>query len=1569
MNTKISKGLIGITLAFIMVASIFAALSPSSIATRESALDHTIKKVTIDSPGGSEIPFAHYKPGETVYYRYAYTPNSEAVWLLSVDDEYPDGTIVNLFTGNISIAQYDTYTGETQWTIPSDWTASQINNRIYFNITSQNTSLWDVGTASCQNIIEFEPPDIDFNYTATGCLEVEFCAWMITDGILNWTFDFGDGATADGTDDLETPVCFTHTYSTCGSKTVKLSACNEHGCVTVTKTINVACEPVAFADADEPCYDPVNGTDITFCGSATGGTPPYEYDWTFTGGWTGDTDDAKCTTVTGVNENITATVTVTDALGCEDEYSVSVEPCAGCTLRLYGTFCQGAGDDEAIDPYTGLYPENYPYTDPVGPFHPQNPQAPRKDFITFNPAIMDHNWHPPGSDDDYDELIYDPCSITEPETQHPQEKVFKRMWYKKEWFKDHTHDGCFTVIIDKWDVAAGKYKPHHAMCLDDWNAWTQEYKHRMGYAINESNNVERDPSDPLYADIYGPAIIQEFTFMTLDGSTMPILVNAGSSVLIPMASWDQSGNGIDSFDADGDGDRDAVQVHSEFTLGIDVDGDGVLEHMNQNDVELDGDESVVLTLPAMRLTLGGGPIRFFDHEVTLTDIFGAPGNQAVFTIKDLEGGGSTRMSENVVMGINEVRTFYRAKPGGPGEETTFYLKVTGFGGTGDSVIVEVGRMFGQTHANIGANPYWNQKAFIVDGVFYNVVAIKSLEDCFKFISIRQKLPKVPIKLYGKHLTVWGPGMILPELPPFNEPHNVLPDVQDASGLPNQQNIWTIPKSQGDKIPLNESRDPLRIDYVWESVEPRYKGELKEIYNETHMEYTFIEYWNLEWFHTKPWQFTEFRLPKGDTYLVTLSWFAPESEITLWDDAPGPVAEYTGERFKFWYEDCSGPLYIDRCENKTSIRIYGTYGEGAGDNTAIDPVTDLRPENFPYTDPVGPFHPQHWQAPEKDFMTFNPAFMDHNPGDHNPGYPGLDYAFCEGLDVQRPREKVFKRMWYEKEWFKDHTHDGCFTVIVDKWDAAAGMFKPHHVMCLDDWNKLTQRYKFENQLQLNLSNNVERDPSDPLYADIYAPAINQEFTFMTLDGSTMPALVRSGSNVLIPMASEVPGNGIDSFDADGDGEMDTVRVMSEFTLGLDIDGDLVQEHMNQDDIELNGDESVVLVIGSKRLEKGQKIQLFDHIVELSDVFAAPGNQALFNVWCAEGTTPELKASGQNVALNMNQYAYFYRGTTDPSDYKPDEATFYLKVISADASRGIAIVEVGRMFGQTHANIGANPYWNQKAFMVDGVFYNVVAIKTLDDCFKFITFRQKLPKMPIKLWGVHLEVWAPGETLPELPPFNMEHYVLKDIQNTWTTPTCQRDKIGPIVEGAPALNITYCNETHEERFKGQLLEIYNESHEDYNFIEYWNLEWFHTLPWQYTEFIMPPENGAYLMTLAWFAPQAEITFWDDAEGPVAEYKGERVKFWFDPLWGTRDLYVNREAVGVGAPEVPGTLAEYYDSFYFGGGDLQGDMDADEVIKALLDYIAGRGPFAGSAPLFDHADMTAYMMDFLDTLNNAA
>ena len=1563
MNTKSKskKGIIGIALAAIMIASIFAAMFSPAI-----ALTHEQGKNTIEGPGGAENSSLKYAKGDPVWWNATYKPTSEAVTLTNVTDYYPDGTWESLFNDSMAVAKNELKLWEVNWTVPMDWPYDNFTNNVVFEGLDSFGTYFSV-SAPFTSFIETNPPELDFNFNGTDCLTVEFTGWAEDNAsILNFTWDFGAGEDPRYVINTTGPLpnTTTHTFKTCDGKNVKLTACNADMCASVPHTVDVVCGPKAHITYSPMCFE-VNGTDITFDGSGSSGkSTPLSYNWTFTGGFTGDNDNGAITNVT-VNATVTATLTVTDALNCNDSTSVTVQPCSGCSLRIYGTYGWGPGNFSVTDPETELPPENKPYTDPRAPFYPQHPQAPRKDFITFNPAIMSHNEIPGTSGLHYSGLDYFSCPLYGPrDIQTPKEKVFKRMWYEKEWFKDHNCNGVWDVVmVDGTTV----------MTLEEWYdipAWQRP-------TIREWNSPNARGYNPD-ADIYGPAINQEFTYMFTDDHTMPLMIAVGSDILIPMASY-KSGNGLDSFDADGDGINDYVRVDSEWLLAgrwgtrpwfgpgpnpADIDGDG-LERIDGDGVELSGDETVVLNLRNRPMDTGTmNTLQFFDHVVTLTDVqeIGIEG-WAIFDVCDNEGG-EAQCTKNVALRPGEVKYFYRGIErfqGHPAERPTFYLRLITADAGDNTVTVEIGRMFGNTYANIcGANPFWSQKAFMVDGVFYNVVAIKGQENCIKYITFRQKLPKTDIKLYGKELERWDRGVPLPEMPPFNEDHIILLDVL---------NTWTEPDSQYEKIGIPKDVPPLVIDYIYEDIEYRYKGELKEIYYETGVDPVEEEFWTLEWFFTQPWQYTELRLPKEDDagkYLVTLSWRAPEAEGVLWDSDPdGPVGSWTGERFKFWYRDCSGPLYID--DNTSSIRLYGTFGEGAGDPWAIDDETDLPPENKPYTQPTGPFNPQHWQAPVKDFMTFNPAIMDHNQG-----YPELDYWECDidgyPSDVQIPKEKVFKRMWYEKEWFKDHNCNGVWDVVTSEG-----------VMTLDEWKAIPLEDRPAIR-EWNSDGDRPTDHPDWVYdpdADIYGPAINQEFTYMAVDDDTMPIMIGTGSKVLIPMASYTSGNGLDSFDADNDDIRDALRVDDEWSLAgrwgvprnwrgpADIDGDGV-ERIDNDGNELSGDESLVLSLPGKLMTQGSRIQLFDHVVELHSVYGAPGFTAQFYVFDNEDVDPQPLPSDL-VSLVPGEVKYFYRGIERAQGHPSERPTFYLRLITADADDDTAIVEVGRLFGETYANVcGANPFWSQKAFMVDNVFYNVVAIKGQDSCFKYVTFRQKLPKMPIKLYGVHLKSWEidpvtnRSEILPEMPPFNMDHEILIDVQASWTRPYTQYDKVGDKVATDP-LEIWYIEEDVEERFKGELLEIYNETfNEDKGLeYEYWNVEWFWTQPWQYTAFVMNNTDQLYLLTLAWYAPQSEITIWDnDPDGPMDSYTYERVKFWYDagdkPL---RDLYVNR--VGALLPEP--SIDEYYDLAGH-GGDGDDKIDLQELVAAIMDYLYDVYPFGTDGP-FGKGHLLSYIQAYID------
>ena len=1444
----------------------------------------------------------------------------------------------------------------------------------------------------------------------------------------------------------------------------------------------------------------------------------------------------------------------------------ATENAATDSLRIYGTFGEGAGNHTLLDPSTKLKPENPPYTDPIAPFFPQSNQSPVKDFITFDPIIMLHN------DNDFDkngvyDSVYSRIIINNPNSQTPAEKVFQRMWYEKDWFKDEDKDGMWDVIVE--DKNGNLVKTIH---LDDFKKFFHDNlpeSQEKGWRLREVNNPENNGGD---GDVYSPSIIQEFTYMFLDDNKQPTLAPTGSRFYIPMASAVAT-NGIDSFDADSDGVPDLVQIESQRSLGINIDNRN--QEMDPDGKEVSSDENVVLVLAdpneGIHNTLSiGGEVQFFDHKVNFKGTTKVNGvDAAILEISSQEDTAPTgKITAQVIMQSGDVKYFSRGIDNtGKAIQGPFFVKVEAVarGNGPDTVTIQVGRLFGELAANIGANNYWNEKGFIVDNVFYNIVAIKAhsdrTTDTFKYITFRQKLPKDTIKLYGIHMRVWENGDVLAQMPQFNMKHTVMKDVQDT---------WTH-----DKMGPIAQKEPLEITWIKEEKEPRFRGELKEIYNETRKAgsgtpgpigpSTFIssrnvlivdgvniggvtalnpadymvngsfdagvlnitrvpigsfvstgsndtvilfqvniadmtpaqktelvnfvngggkiiiwdsdagattlqpniydwlptnlifqtsvpgqagarggilniteendlsssvngtpkyintlalttstdavgdanvvttngtdwcedmhatnilnvsgpghmysrvggsqgkgfitysaldwdfanfgngtelnkmiqfelmvnststlackapivpggsdEIWTIEWFNTMPEQFTEFVLPKGQDYLVTTGFEAPEAKFHLWNNDPKtPIKTWTGDRLKFRHEPQNNfGLYVNEVTGTNggqsigSLRLYGTFGEGPGNFEIEDPLTGLDPENKPYTDPVAPFFPQAGEAPRKDHVTFDPIIMLHNDNDFdNNGVIDNVYSriFIRDANIQTPAEKLFKRMWYEKEWFKDEDKDGEWDVIVeDKNGTKVTKDKNgnslENPIDLKDWETV-----FHDNLpkshhdgwRLREHNNPENDVSGE--GDVYGPSVNQEFTFMFLDDNKQPTLVPNGSRFYIPMASAVADNGIDSFDADSDGVPDLVQIESERTLGMDIDNDGIVEKMDPDGKGVSSDESVVLLLADPQegdhntLNIGDEVQFFDHKVSFKSTTKVNGiDAAILEIYSQEGSTPTgLKTA--EVVLGSGEVKFFSRGMDNTG--ASVQGPFFVKVEAVARGNGpdTITIKVGRLFGQLSANIGANKYWNQKAFIVDNVFYNVVAIKAnsnSDDTFKYITFRQKLPKEPIKLYGVHLRDWKNGEVLPEMPQYNMKHTVMKDVQDTWT-----HDKMGPLVERNP-LGITWIKEEKESRFKGELKEIYWETFVNNTLKEHWTIEWFQTKPDQFTEFILPKEQQ-YLVTTGFVAPEAVTHIWDnDPVKPIETKIGDRLKFWHDPA-NAEDIYVNGQAASTPTPTTP-------------------------------------------------------------------
>ncbi len=99
-----------------------------------------------------------------------------------------------------------------------------------------------------------------------------------------WQWDFGDGATSNE----QNPE---HVYSNEGNYTIKLIVIDSLGNIANDTTYAVISEKL-FADAGGPYYGKVN-EEIQFNGLASGGKPPYQWQWDFGDGATSNEQNPK----------------------------------------------------------------------------------------------------------------------------------------------------------------------------------------------------------------------------------------------------------------------------------------------------------------------------------------------------------------------------------------------------------------------------------------------------------------------------------------------------------------------------------------------------------------------------------------------------------------------------------------------------------------------------------------------------------------------------------------------------------------------------------------------------------------------------------------------------------------------------------------------------------------------------------------------------------------------------------------------------------------------------------------------------------------------------------------------------------------------------------------------------------------------------------------------------------------------------------------------------------------------------------------------------------------------------
>ncbi|MFN2250455.1 MAG: proprotein convertase P-domain-containing protein, partial [Anaerolineae bacterium] len=464
----------------------------------------------------------------------------------------------------------------------------------------------------------------------------------------------------------------------------------------------------------------------------------------------------------------------------------------------------------------------------------------------------------------------------------------------------------------------------------------------------------------------------------------------------------------------------------------------------------------------------------------------------------------------------------------------------------------------------------------------------------------------------------------------------------------------------------------------------------------------------------------------------------------------------------------------------AIRPFANRPATAGSNTAIDPNTGAIPEDPPYTVLDGPFDPLSFEAPEMDFVTWNPAWISERLGEAAlqrlwPGLTGIDevsagaHIRASSLDAS---EKVWLRHWYEPQHLdKDLNADGRLT-DADPFDGVPDAPVNPTATNVDEWYPAIMT-----ELTYML---VENDPlpqAYPLPSELDASA--PRATCGAVGETQMVFPVGVAEEQTDPTGDPV-GYGLTSLDVDFDGMIDMVSVSDEETLAgeigavLDFDGDGLIDALNPDGLPLSCDELAVLHSDTLMLHLGEQAQFLDHFVRLVGV---TDSAAVLEVYYNGDVRPRLiqqrlVGSGATILAGESGPVQIIGPGGDNLGAVP-AGPWFAHLVDVDLIDSTALLSVGRAIGAPCAAMEDGPHtpnrepggpWFLKRFYVDGHEYNVVAIYACGTHeIQYITLRAPLPKVAVTIeqHSVRLQPYGLVGALALPPPFNHEHTVLEDV----------------------------------------------------------------------------------------------------------------------------------------------------------------------------------------------------------------
>ena len=510
-----------------------------------------------------------------------------------------------------------------------------------------------------------------------------------------------------------------------------------------------------------------------------------------------------------------------------------------------------------------------------------------------------------------------------------------------------------------------------------------------------------------------------------------------------------------------------------------------------------------------------------------------------------------------------------------------------------------------------------------------------------------------------------------------------------------------------------------------------------------------------------------------------------------DQIPSPV------RVKFDYDAARAGdgIYVNynATADLNTLRVYGHEGEGAA---------------FPYEEMDGPFNLAGPEAPAKDFIVWNPAYMYHLDDDPC-GTPTAEYQnFFQDIVVNGhdANEKVYLKQWYVPKYTEPR---GCVwkDLVPGDYVKSADIVKEYTYLLLDTQNNPIAGYAKISSIILPIA---DRNPFGGAQRDIGLDSYEaiEGIPYATVINNIWPAVPGRDEHVSCPAWCDqrvVVDLGIEVIEVITEGT--EIQFLDHSVEIVNIDADSVQV-----DLYYRGNDEKGLPIGTKHLDVGDVLSAGRH-----------NNHTNKGVdWDDPATYGELYAVDEPWYLELQS------------------------IIEAEPGKYTAFVRVGRLVQEG------------ETFFVDAAEYDVAKIGWEydaygDPMFKYITLRNPLPKVEdvnLEAMTVIKKSVVANEPLPLLPPFNMLHDIIDDTNIPDAiagNPDGQYpDNPGPDldagyryiadrkVEDVGAVEEKFVAEAKEGRFDTSFTEEkFVGPNEEWQWL---NIE---TMPWSYTEFVLPEQ----------------------------------------------------------------------------------------------------------------------------------